>query len=44
MQSEEWELDELDRQILSILQGNARIAFTDIARQLNSPDTTNSGC
>ncbi len=40
MQSEEWELDELDRQILSILQGNARIAFTDIARQLNSPDTT----
>lgn len=38
--SDEWELDELDKQILAILQGNARIAFTDIARQLDSPDTT----
>lgn len=40
MQSEEWELDELDRQILSILQEDARIAFTEIARQLEAPDTT----
>jgi DNA-binding Lrp family transcriptional regulator len=40
LQSEEWELDELDKQILSILQENARVAFTEIARQLDAPDTT----
>jgi len=38
--SEEWEFDELDKKILSILQENARIAFTEIARQLEAPDTT----
>ncbi|MFX1518502.1 MAG: Lrp/AsnC family transcriptional regulator [Promethearchaeota archaeon] len=34
------ELDEKDRQILSILQEDARIAFTKIASQMDTPDTT----
>ena len=38
--AEELDLDELDRQILEILQKNARIPFTEIARRLDKPDTT----
>jgi DNA-binding Lrp family transcriptional regulator len=34
------ELDEKDRQILQILQEDARIAFTKIASQMDTPDTT----
>lgn len=37
---DELEIDELDLKILQILYEDSRIAFTEIARILNVPDTT----
>lgn len=38
--STKFELDDLDFQILKFLQEDSRIAFTNIAKKLNIPDTT----
>ncbi|MHA1431884.1 MAG: Lrp/AsnC family transcriptional regulator, partial [Candidatus Freyarchaeota archaeon] len=34
------EIDDLDRKILALLQENSRVPFTQIAKELDVPDTT----
>lgn len=35
-----YEIDQLDLKIIGLLQGNGRIAYSDIARAINAPEAT----